>query len=151
MLPRPLDLSRRLRPHPRSFDWIYVVNVGLIAGFFAFFGSRFVVSPGLGIDFQLPEVPGATADARVTTHVITIVNAGQIVVDDGLRNLDQLALWLAEQSKRAPRPSLLVRASAEVPAATLARILGLAHSAGFQVTVAAEDHPRRGAAAAPAR
>ena len=31
MLSRPLDLASRLRPEPRNFDWLFIVNGGLIA------------------------------------------------------------------------------------------------------------------------
>lgn len=139
MITRPLDLAAKLRSEPRSFDWLFFVNGGLLVLFFSLFGSRFVLSPGLGVDFALPEVPGANADARPTTHVISVINAGQIIVGDGLRNLDQLQEWLDAQAKTEKQPSLLVRASAGVPASILAKILGMAHAAGFSVILAAED------------
>ena len=144
MITRPLDLASRLRPEPRRFDWVFLVNGGLIVFFFTFFGSRFVLSPGLGVDFELPQVPAGATDLRATTHVITIVNAGQIFVGDGLRNLEQLGDWLRTQARTEQKPALLVRASAGVPASILARVLGMAHEAGFSVTVAAEDAPRSG-------
>lgn len=141
MITRPLDLASRLRPQPRSFDWLFFVNAGLLVGFFLFFNSRFVLSPGLGVGFELPTVPGANRDARPTTHVITVVNAGQIFAGDGLRNLDQLQDWLNSEAKTQKYPSLLVRASGGVPATILTRILGMAHMAGFTVIVAAEEQP----------
>ncbi|PTX92398.1 hypothetical protein [Opitutus sp. ER46] len=149
MIARPLNLSTRLRPEPRSYDVLFYVNVALLAFYFVLFGSRFVVSPGLGVGFALPEVPGANADPRPTTHVISVVNAGQIFVGDGLRSMEQLQEWLTTQATTERRqtgrmPVLLVRSSAEVPAAILARIVGMAHGAGFQVTLAAEDPVRTG-------
>lgn len=147
MITRPLDLSSRLRSAPRSFDWLFLVNGGLIALFFVLFGSRFVLSPGLGVDFELPRVPAGAADTRLTTHVITIVNAGQIFVGDGLRSVDQLQEWLTQQAKAEKRPALLVRASSGVPASILARVVGMAHQAGFSVTVAAEEAKSREAGA----
>lgn len=145
MIARPLDLASRLRRAPRSFDWLFFVNAGLLVLFFFFFGSRFVLSPGLSIGFELPRTAGARAGAQMTTHVITVVNAGQIFVGDGLRNMDQLQAWLQAEAKAEREPALLVRASAGVPAAILAKIVGLASSAGFRVMIAAEE-PVAGAA-----
>lgn len=139
MITRPLDLASRLRPEPRNFDWLFYVNAGLIVGFFLFFGSRFVLSPGLGVDFELPTVPAGGVDLRPTTHVITVVSAGQILVGDGYRSVDELPDWLKEKARTDQHPSLLVRADADVPNAILTRILGLAHQAGFSVTLAAEE------------
>lgn len=139
MITRPLDLASRLRREPRSYDWLFFVNVALIAFYFVLFGSRFVLSPGLGVDFALPQVDGASGGARPVTQMITVVNAGQIFVSDGLRSIDQLPDWLTGQAKTARHPSLLIRASADVPTKTIARIVGMAHAAGFEVTLAAED------------
>ncbi len=143
MITRPLDLASRLREPPRNLDWLFYVNAGLIALFFVFFGSRFVLSPGLGVDFALPQIPAGAADLRLTTHVITVVDAGQIFAGDGRRDIEQLQSWLNEQAKTQKAPSLLVRASAGVPAAILTRILGMAHAAGFTVTLAAEESGKR--------
>ena len=139
MITRPLELAARLRAEPRSFDCLFYVNAALLAGFFVFFGSRFVLSPGLGIDFALPESPGANAQARPTTHVITIVNAGQILVPEGVRTIDQIGEWLNREAKTARQPSLLIKASAGVPTALSARVMGMASTAGFAVTLAAEE------------
>jgi biopolymer transport protein ExbD len=141
MITRPLDLAAKLRPEPRNFDWIFIVNGGLIALFFSFFGSRFVLAPGFGVDFALPAAVGATANAQTTTDVITVVNAGQIFAGDGFRTVDQLKSWLLEQKKNKPHPSLLVRASAGVPITVLAQIASVAKEAGFSVTIAAKEAP----------
>lgn len=120
-------------------DWLYFANAGLIALFFYLFGSRFVLSPGLGVDFELPHVAGANANAQQTTHVITVVNAGQILAD-GVRNLDELQPWLNAQAKTVSDPSLLIRSSARVPTGLLTEIAGMATEAQFKhVIVAAEE------------
>jgi len=61
MITRPLDLASKLRPPPRDFDFVFLVNGGLIVMFFMLFGSRFVLAPGLGVDFIMPEMPGGGA------------------------------------------------------------------------------------------
>jgi biopolymer transport protein ExbD len=143
MITRPLDLSSKLRPEPRNFDWLFFVNAGLIVLFFALFGSRYVLAPGLGVDFQLPRVGNPHADARTTTHFISVVSAGQIFAGDGLRTMDQLGQWLKEQAKTVKAPSLLVRASAGVRAAVLTDITSAARAAGFTVVLAAEESAAR--------
>lgn len=139
MITRPLDLSARLRPAPRSFLALAIANVGLVAFFFVLFGSRFVLAPGVGADFQLPEVPGATAGAVATTHHLNVVGSGQVFAGDGLRDVSQLRPWLERQAGTAASPSLLVQASREVPLAVVMEIAGLAHAAGFKVHFAATE------------
>lgn len=139
MIARPLDLASHLRAEPRDFDAIFYVNVGVLALFFTLFGSRFVLAPGLGLDFELPQVAGALEGAGPTTCYISVLRTGQVFTDDGLFSLAQLQDWLGAQARRYRRPSLLIRASAGVPLSSLSRIFDLAHKAGFRVVVGAED------------
>lgn len=140
MLTRPLDLASKLREQPRSFDFLFYVNVGLVVLFFSLFGSRFVLAPGLGIDFQLPEMAGATGGAMPTDRMISVRPSGQIFAADGLLNLPQLKVWLKAEAGKLREPSLLIRASAEVPLAQLANIASAAREAGFvRVVLGAED------------
>ena len=67
MIARPLDLASRLRPPPQGMGSLHYVNVGLLCLFFSLFGSRFVLAPGLGLDFQLPQLAGAQAGAAQAT------------------------------------------------------------------------------------
>ncbi len=143
MITRPLDLSARLRPAPRHFDWLFFVNVGLLGLFFALFGSRFVLAPGLGVDFRLPLVAGANAGARPATHVISVINSGQIFTNDGLRKMSELGDWLKGKAKTTEAPLLLVRAGADVPTAVLADVASAARQAGFDMIWAAGE-PARG-------
>lgn len=132
MITRPLDLAAKLRPPPRNFDFVFLVNGGLIVMFFMLFGSRFVLAPGLGVDFIMPEMPGAVAGAARTTHVVSVIRPGLIFVDDGAINFEQLKEWLKVQAKTTPQPSLLVRASAsQVPVTDLTDIASAAQAAGF--------------------
>jgi biopolymer transport protein ExbD len=139
MITRPLDVASHLRSEPRGFDWLFFANGALIAVFFVFFGSRFVVSPGIAVGFELPRAPGVNANAEPTTHVITVVNAGQILAGDGTRDINHLQEWLNAEAKTVPEPSLLIRSSAGVPTAVLMQIIGMANAAHFSVRVAAEE------------
>jgi len=142
MITRPLDLASKLRPEPRGMDALFFVNVGLLAVFFLNFGSRFVLAPGLGVDFQMPGMAGALAGAATTDRVISVRQAGQIFADDGLLNLAQLREWLKTEAKKLKHPSLLVRASAGVPVSELAEIVSSAREAGFgRVVLGAEEAP----------
>jgi biopolymer transport protein ExbD len=139
MITRPLDLASKLRPEPRNFDWLFFVNAGLLVLFFSLFGSRFVLAPGLGIDFRLPTVAGATAGARAPTHVISVINSGQIFTSDGLRKLGDLRNWLAQNAKNTRSPLLLVRGSSGVPMSVLADIANAATATGYEVLWAASE------------
>lgn len=143
MISRPLELASRLRSEPRSLDALFFVNCGLLVLFFALFGSRFVLAPGLGLDFRLPGVVGANAGARAPTHVITVVNSEQILTSDGLRKLSELRDWLAFNAKGARSSLLLVRGSAAVPMSVLTEVASAAALTGYEVLwAAAEPGPR---------
>jgi biopolymer transport protein ExbD len=140
MITRPLDLAARLRPEPRCFDALFYVNVGALVLFFLVFGSRFVLAPGLGVDFQLPVMPGALVGAVTTTSTISVKNSGQILAD-GLLSMAQLREWLKVEARQHKHPSLLVRMSAGVPVSVQNEIVSAAREAGFgsSITLAAEE------------
>ncbi len=139
MITRPLDLSSRLRPEPRNLDWLFFVNAGLLVLFFALFGSRFVLAPGLALNFRLPVVEGANANAKAATHVISVVDSERVLASDGPRKLRDLKDWLERQAKTTKSPLLLVRGSADVPISVLADIASAATAAGFEVLLAASE------------
>ncbi len=136
MITRPLDLSSRLRPAPRSFDALFYVNVGLIALFFTLFGSRFVLAPGISV---LPTIAGSDANARRTTHTITVWNERQILAGDGLQDLAGLGDWLREQARTAKAPTLLVLSNHGVEVDLIAKIFSAAENAGFTVHIASVE------------
>jgi biopolymer transport protein ExbD len=139
MITRPLDLASRLRPPPRNFDAWFYVNAGVLVLFFLLFGSRFILAPGLGMDFRLPQIAGASASATPATHHISVGESGQIYGDQGLLDLPQLRAWLQSERKRVAHPTLLVVADARVTVAQLGEIFDTAHAAGFQVNLAADE------------
>jgi len=142
MITRPLDLASKLRPEPRNFDFVFLVNGGLIVLFFLMFGSRFVLAPGLGLDFQVQKIPGARAGAVQTTHRITVKPSGLIFTDNGPVDLAALKLWLVEQAKdkTVKQPSLLIIASKSVAQGSIMEIASAAFAAGFvKVQQAAEE------------
>ncbi len=141
MITRPLDLASRLRPEPRHFDWLFFVNVGCLGLFFALFGSRFVLAPGVT---ALPSLAGATATARTTTHLVRINSAQQILAGDGLRDMQGLRDWLEAQAKTVKSPVLLIQASDGVTLEVVARVTSLADAAGFAVQIAAVEPTRAG-------
>jgi biopolymer transport protein ExbD len=138
MITRPLDLASKLRPEPRSFDFLFLVNGGLIVLFFMLFGSRFVLAPALGVDFQLPQASGAGM-GRQATDYISVERDGLIfVADRGRVNLAQLRDWLKERAKLTKLPTLLVRGDAEVRESVVMDISMAANESGFKVFWAAE-------------
>ncbi len=145
MITRPLELAARLRPAPRTFDAWFYVNAGVLALFFTMFGSRFVLAPGLGVDFQLPRISGATRGAGEATHFVTVMPSGQIYAPEGRLSMVQFRAWLRQEGRAAPHPGLLVRASAGVTTARMAEIASAANEAGFRVIWAADDPAPNGA------
>ena len=90
MITRPLDLASKLRPEPRNFDFLFLINAGLIVLFFDLFGSRFVLAPGLTEDFRLPTMPGVREGAVATTHTISLRRGGLILINGGKVGLPEL-------------------------------------------------------------
>lgn len=131
MITHPLDLAAQLRPPPRSFDLVFLVNGGLIVLFFLVFGSRFVLAPGLGVDFKLPEMPGAVAGAAPTLVVITLERSDVVFVPDGMLNYAQLRGWLEKRARNEKGLALLVRADRRVPLEDMGVIAEMAGRAGF--------------------
>ena len=131
MITRPLELASRLRPEPRNFDALFFVNAVLLVVFFALFGSKFVLAPGLGVDFRLPMIAGANANAKAPTHVINVLATGQIFTSHGIRKIGELDAYFLDQAKRTTEPLLLVRGDAAVPTSVAGMISSAAKRAGF--------------------
>lgn len=149
MITRPLDLASKMRPEPRNFDWLFYVNAGLLVLFFSLFGSRFVLAPGLGVDFRLPVVAGANANAKPPTQVITILGPQLMLTTSGSRRIDTLETWLREQPQTSKSPLLLVRGGVDLPVGVLAEISSAANRAGYEVLIAAGDVEERAGKARP--
>lgn len=152
MITRPLDLASRLRPAPRGLDALFYVNVGALAVFFLIFGSRFVLAPGLAVDFALPRAD-RVATATLTTDVVIAVPASNMAVVDGaVVDFQGLGEWLrarsgagggavavTAKSPGTPQRRLLVQASGALPARDLTQIYALAADAGFAGVLIATD------------
>lgn len=144
MITRPLDLASKMRPEPRSFDWLFLVNGGLIVLFFMLFGSRFVLAPGLGVGFNLPEVAGANANAQMVTHVISVMGSGQIITSEGPQPQESLFEWLKKKASTEKSPSLLVQADVATSVKLIVDITSMAQAAGFRVHLAARESAPKG-------
>lgn len=149
MITRPLDLASRLRAAPRGLDALFYVNVAVLAVFFFVFGSRFVLAPGLPVDFALP-LADSTATARLTTDVVIAVPASNMAVVDGaVVDFSGLGEWLRAQAgdssrvaggeRSLSRKRLLVQASGSLPARDLTQLYALAADAGFGGVLIATD------------
>jgi hypothetical protein len=141
MITRPLGLSERLRPAPRSFDAWFYVNAILLGLFFALFGSRFVVSPGVEVenpDFHVPVVAGAMSGAVPTRMVIDLPRPGVAFTDEGVQTYARLGEWLKRQAAIRPGGRVLIRADGRVvPTQDLLEVFELVSAAGFEVHIAA--------------
>lgn len=143
MITRPLNLLSRLRPAPRNYDFLFYVNGGLIVLFFMLFGSRFVLSPGLGVDFAVPKMEAAIDGAVPTDVVIAVKGADMAFVDGARVNFDGLRRYLKERAGGGKELRLLVHADAALATRDLTEVYNMARDAGFaSVQIAAEPAPR---------
>jgi len=136
MITRPLNLSSHLQPPPRFMDGVFYANVVLLGLFFAVFGSRFILSPGVNLgraDFGIASSDVALAGAVSTSAVISLLGPEMVFTDAGRMSYAELAVWLPTQVQAGGegQPRLLVRASAGVTARDLMRLSDLALAAGF--------------------
>jgi biopolymer transport protein ExbD len=131
MITRPLELAARLRPPPRNLDALFLVNGALLGLFFVVFGSRFVLAPGLGVDFRLPTLAGAVDGAAATMVVISLPRSDMVLVEDSRLNYAQLRGWLEKRGAREKGLALLVRADRRVPLEDMGKIAEMAGRAGF--------------------
>ena len=139
MITRPLDLSSRLRPPPHGYEFVFYVNAGLIALFFVLFGSRFVLSPGLGVDFSVPVMPAALAGAVSTDVVVSVKGANLAFVEGAKVDFAGLRGHLNERARGAEGLRLLVQADASLTTRDLTEVYDMAREAGFaSVQIAAE-------------
>ncbi len=145
MITRPLALLDRLRPAPRSMDGLFFVNAVLLVFFFMFFGSRFIVSPGVELenpDFHVPRAEGATESAQPTRLVIDLPRPGIAYTEEGQQTYERLGVWLQRQAQLRPGGRVLLRAdAATVPMQDLLKVFELVRAAGFEVLLAAEPPP----------
>lgn len=142
MITRPLNLSSRLKPPPRGFEGLFYVNGGLIVLFFVLFGSRFVLSPGLGVDFKLPLMPEAMLGAASTDVVIAIKGPDMAFVEGAKVNFTGLRQYLFERTRGHPGLRLLVQADASLTTGDLTEIYDMARQAGFASVQIAAEPPR---------
>ena len=117
-------------------DTLFYVNVVLLGLFFALFGSRFVLSPGIELlqpDFALPESEGVGGTAVSTMAVISVLGPNMVFTSEGCMSFGELAVWLPSQVARGgeQKSRLLVRADAGVSAEDIMEISDLATAAGF--------------------
>ena len=144
MLSRPLDLASRLRPAPRNFDHVFLINLGLIALFFKVFDSPYVLAPALEVGgFELPVAAKAGVGAPPPTLTITVTPGGpgqaSIFMDNGLHNLAQFKARLQERARTEKSPVLLMLVDRRVPFGDWSDIRSAAEDAGFRVYNAAQS------------
>lgn len=147
MLTRPLELASRLRPAPRNFDHVFLINLGLIALFLRLFESPYVLAPTLEVGgFELPVSARAGVGAPIPTLSITVTvgaapGAPAIYVDNGLHNMAQFKARLKEHARTVKSPVLFMRFDRRVPFGDWSDIYAAAEDAGFRVYTAALFQP----------
>lgn len=142
MITRPLGLLDKLRPAPRSFDALFYVNAVLLAVYFALFGSRFVIAPGVQLEnpsFAVPQTSVAVSGAALTALVIDLPRSGVVITPEGQQTYQRLGDWLKTQREERTGARVLVRVDrSAVPMQDLITVFELIREAGFEVQLAAE-------------
>ena len=106
-----------------------------------------MLAPGLGVDFQLPEMPGADAGAAPTQVVISLQRSDMVLVEDGMLDYAQLRGWLEKRARSEKGLALLVRADRRVPLEDMGDHRGDGGRAGFTGGVQWAMEPAAGGAA----
>ncbi len=128
-------------------DGVHYANLVLLGLFFALFGSRFVISPGVelgGTEFTLPTGTAPAATGGSTTAVISVLGPDMVFTTEGRMSYAELQRWLPTQVARGAEQQsrLLVRADTRVTAEDLARLSDMARAAGFSGVQLALENAR---------
>jgi biopolymer transport protein ExbD len=141
MITRPLDLAAHLTPPTRAWDALFYVNLCTLAVFFSLFGSRFILAPGIAVDFVLPTADNEESSLRLSDIVITVDATDRAIVSGQNLDFKELRIWLKQQVTNPIKGGhrLLVKASGTLPASDLAKIYNMASEAGFSGVLIATD------------
>lgn len=126
-----LNLETELPKPTKPGIWGFV-DLMAVALFFALFGSKFVVAPGLSLD--LPRATLPRAEAASEYHVLTVsqTQGKEMVIFGGsILNLDGFARRIAVAPPQ-PGATLLLLADANVSAGVIGRICEIAQAAGYE-------------------
>lgn len=145
MVTRPLDLLSRVRKPSTGVEWLHFVNAGLICLFFAIFGSRFVISPGIVVSnqshdgrFRLPVVSQAIQLGAATSIVISVAGPDLVFTEDGKYTFAEIRQWLLDKGRQHPGARLLLRTDTGLALGDFTEIVSAADKAGLVVLLAAE-------------
>mgnify|MGYP000142925556 CR=1 FL=1 len=150
MVTRPLDLLSKVRRPPATWDWLYLVNAGLIALFFLLFYSKHVIAPGIVIQnttgersLRLPSVPQAVELGGPVALVISVMGRNLVFTEDGKYTFAEFEVWLRNRRPKDRDARLLVRADDSVSLNDFSAIFDAANGAGYTVQLAAEPSAMR--------
>ena len=150
MVTRPLDLLAKVRRPPATWDWLYLVNAGLIGLFFLLFFSKHVIAPGIVIEntsgersLRLPSVPQAVELGGPAAVVISLMGRNLVFTEDGKYTFAEFEVWLRSRRPKDRDARLLVRADDSVSLNDFSAVFDAASEAGFTVQLAAEPSPTR--------
>jgi hypothetical protein len=151
MITRPLDLQSKLSAPPRDADFLFWLNVGAVALFFALLGSPFILLPGERFDlgkadsFILPQTSSATQGPA--SVVVSYRRDNMVLFEGGIYELRELSAPMEKYARKHPGATLLVRVDKQVSVQGLLDLFDLAKKAGFaHALLAAEQRPDDNAA-----
>jgi biopolymer transport protein ExbD len=147
MITKPLELESRLSPPPRDLDFVAWVNVVVIVLFFGLLGSRFILSPGVGVQIgdarpvlDLPTAGSAASGATSASVVVSYRRDNVILFEGGMYSLADLRKQLEGYVRNNPSPVMLLRMDKQVTMQAFFDFTDMAKEVGFiNVFVATES------------
>lgn len=136
-----LNLEREI-PEPVSVGFWGFLDACLIGLFFALFGSKFIITPGLIVD--LPRLESTRVVAVAPEYdVLTVgeVEGEEMILFEGrILTLDKFESFLEKRGVIDSRATLLLRVDAYVSMQTLASLVEAASDAGYnRIQIATEE------------
>ena len=137
MFSQPLNLERFIRTKPETgLEVVPIIDILVIAVFFGFFSSPFVLPPGVEVDLELSE--GLVTGLGVTA-VLTVKQNNMLLFEGQNLKLSQFEEKARVYLDGEKNAALLLRLDPSIDTDTLFKIFGEAKKAGFaKVHVAGE-------------
>ncbi|MDR2778885.1 MAG: biopolymer transporter ExbD [Puniceicoccales bacterium] len=125
----------RLQPPDVAIDLFNILNMLVLLGMFFLLNSRFIISPGIGIELAKLDI----VEARKTVGVLTVQSERLIMFNGDIFTLDSLGYGMKKYLKKVKPsekdgndPVLLVRPDKSLSVNVLLKICSIAKDAGYE-------------------
>lgn len=119
-------------PTPAKLSFWPFVDLCAIGLFFALFGSKFIIAPGIGVELPRLESEGITMAENYEVLTVNEVEGKEMIMFQGtVLNLDSMRRLLNAREEVQEGVTLLVRSDAAVSMKTLVSLSEIATEAGY--------------------